>query len=83
YFQVNGETSARATSGASVTWTTLERNQITRDHMGHLFHQLLQAGILSTSQFFKGFSETLEIADDMAIDIPYVWQYIVKLVNPV
>ncbi|KAI5090312.1 eukaryotic translation initiation factor 4 gamma 3 isoform X8 [Silurus meridionalis] len=34
--------------------TTLERNQITRDHMGHLFHQLLQAGILSTSQFFKG-----------------------------
>ncbi|XP_046703809.1 uncharacterized protein LOC124384871 [Silurus meridionalis] len=51
--------------------TTLERNQITRDHVGHLFHQLLQAGILSTSQFFKGFSETLEIADDMAIDIPY------------
>ncbi|KAI5085180.1 eukaryotic translation initiation factor 4 gamma 3 isoform X6, partial [Silurus meridionalis] len=33
--------------------TTLERNQITRDHVGHLFHQLLQAGILSTSQFFK------------------------------
>ncbi|XP_046703567.1 eukaryotic translation initiation factor 4 gamma 3-like isoform X1 [Silurus meridionalis] len=63
--------------------TTLERNQITRDHMGHLFHQLLQAGILSTSQFFKGFSETLEIADDMAIDIPYVWQYIAELVNPV
>ncbi|KAF7707871.1 hypothetical protein HF521_016928 [Silurus meridionalis] len=49
--------------------TTLERNQITRDHVGHLFHQLLQAGILSTSQFFKGFSETLEIADDMAIDM--------------
>ncbi|KAF7707817.1 hypothetical protein HF521_016874 [Silurus meridionalis] len=63
--------------------TTLERNQITRDHMGHLFHQLLQAGILSTSQFFKGFSETLKIADDMAIDIPYVWQYIAELVNPV
>ncbi|KAI5611520.1 eukaryotic translation initiation factor 4 gamma 3 isoform X7 [Silurus asotus] len=34
--------------------TTLERNQITSDHVGHLFHQLLQAGILSTSQFFKG-----------------------------
>ncbi|KAI5607935.1 eukaryotic translation initiation factor 4 gamma 3 isoform X6, partial [Silurus asotus] len=33
--------------------TTLERHHITRDHMGHLFHQLLQAGILSTSQFFK------------------------------
>ncbi|XP_046692088.1 eukaryotic translation initiation factor 4 gamma 3-like [Silurus meridionalis] len=63
--------------------TMLERNQITRDHMGHLFHQLLQAGILSTSQFFKGFSETHEIADDMAIDIPYVWQYIAELVNPV
>lgn len=34
--------------------STLERSLITRDHMGQLFHQLLQAGSLSKSQFFKG-----------------------------
>lgn len=34
--------------------STLERSQITRDHMGQLLHQLLQAGSLSKSQFFKG-----------------------------
>lgn len=34
--------------------STLERSQITREHMGQLFHQLLQAGSLSKSQFFKG-----------------------------
>lgn len=63
--------------------STLERSQITRDHMGQLFHQLLQAGILSKPQFFKGVSETLETADDMAIDIPHIWLYLAELVNPV
>ncbi|XP_046725843.1 eukaryotic translation initiation factor 4 gamma 3-like isoform X3 [Silurus meridionalis] len=63
--------------------TTLERKQITRDQMGHLFHRLLQAGILSASQFFKGFSETLEVAEDLATDIPYIWRYIAELVHPV
>lgn len=34
--------------------STLERSQITRDHMGQLLHKLLQAESLSKSQFFKG-----------------------------
>ncbi len=34
--------------------STLERSQITRDHMGQLLYQLLQAGILHKLQFFKG-----------------------------
>ncbi|XP_062871620.1 eukaryotic translation initiation factor 4 gamma 3 isoform X3 [Trichomycterus rosablanca] len=63
--------------------STLERSQITRDHMGQLFYQLLQAECLSKPQFFKGFSETLETADDMAIDIPHIWLYLAELVNPV
>ncbi|XP_046703627.1 eukaryotic translation initiation factor 4 gamma 3-like isoform X2 [Silurus meridionalis] len=33
--------------------------------------------------FLKGSQKPLEIADDMAIGIPYVWQYIAELVNPV
>ncbi|XP_050952465.1 eukaryotic translation initiation factor 4 gamma 3 isoform X5 [Labeo rohita] len=63
--------------------STLERSQITRDHMGQLLFQLLQAGILHKLQFFKGFSETLEFADDMAIDIPHIWLYLAELVTPV
>ncbi|KAJ8257799.1 hypothetical protein GJAV_G00189870 [Gymnothorax javanicus] len=63
--------------------STLERSQITRDHMGHLLFLLLQSGTLSKAQYFKGFSETLELADDMAIDIPHIWLYLAELVAPV
>ncbi|NXO78898.1 IF4G3 factor, partial [Sitta europaea] len=62
--------------------STLERSQITRDHMGQLLHQLVQSGKLSRQDFFKGFSETLEMADDMAIDIPHIWLYLAELVTP-
>ncbi|XP_069096170.1 eukaryotic translation initiation factor 4 gamma 3 isoform X6 [Pleurodeles waltl] len=62
--------------------STLERSQITRDHMGQLFHQLVQADKLDKEDFFKGFSETLELADDMAIDIPHIWLYLAELVTP-
>ncbi|CAN8198549.1 unnamed protein product [Coccothraustes coccothraustes] len=62
--------------------STLERSQITRDHMGQLFHQLVHSGKLSKQEFFKGFSETLEMADDMAIDIPHIWLYLAELVTP-
>ncbi|XP_064253121.1 eukaryotic translation initiation factor 4 gamma 3 isoform X17 [Passer domesticus] len=63
--------------------STLERSQITRDHMGQLLHQLVHSGKLSKQDFFKGFSETLEMADDMAIDIPHIWLYLAELVTPV
>ncbi|NXU72165.1 IF4G3 factor, partial [Oreotrochilus melanogaster] len=62
--------------------STLERSQITRDHMGQLLHQLVQAGKLSKQDFFKGFADTLEMADDMAIDIPHIWLYLAELVTP-
>ncbi|XP_008588928.1 PREDICTED: eukaryotic translation initiation factor 4 gamma 3 isoform X3 [Galeopterus variegatus] len=62
--------------------STLERSQITRDHMGQLLYQLVQSEKLSKQDFFKGFSETLELADDMAIDIPHIWLYLAELVAP-
>ncbi|XP_054705393.1 eukaryotic translation initiation factor 4 gamma 3 isoform X14 [Grus americana] len=62
--------------------STLERSHITRDHMGQLLHQLVQSGKLSKQDFFKGFSDTLEMADDMAIDIPHIWLYLAELVTP-
>lgn len=33
---------------------TLERSQIAREHMGLLYYQLIQKGILSHSQLYKG-----------------------------
>lgn len=63
--------------------STLERSQITRDHMGQLFFQLLHQGILPKSEFYKGFADTLEQADDMAIDIPHIWLYLAELLCPV
>uniref|UniRef100_A0A8C9Z4T8 Eukaryotic translation initiation factor 4 gamma 3 n=1 Tax=Sander lucioperca TaxID=283035 RepID=A0A8C9Z4T8_SANLU len=63
--------------------STLERSQITRDHMGQLFFQLLQQNILSRPHFLKGFADTLEQADDMAIDIPHIWLYLAELLSPV
>lgn len=63
--------------------STLERSQIKRDHMGQLLFQLVQQGILPRPQFYRGFSETLEQADDMAIDIPHIWLYLAELLSPV
>ncbi|XP_028301688.1 eukaryotic translation initiation factor 4 gamma 3 isoform X4 [Gouania willdenowi] len=63
--------------------STLERSQITREHMGQLFFQLVQRGILPKPEFYKGFTDTLEQADDMAIDIPHIWLYLAELLSPV
>uniref|UniRef100_A0A7N6AYY1 Eukaryotic translation initiation factor 4 gamma, 3a n=1 Tax=Anabas testudineus TaxID=64144 RepID=A0A7N6AYY1_ANATE len=63
--------------------STLERSQITRDHMGQLLFQLVQQEILPKPQFYKGFADTLEQADDMAIDIPHIWLYLAELLSPV
>ncbi|XP_019712219.1 eukaryotic translation initiation factor 4 gamma 3 isoform X4 [Hippocampus comes] len=63
--------------------STLERSQITRDHMGLLFFQLVQQRVLPKDQFYKGFADILEQADDMAIDIPHIWLYLAQLLTPV
>nr|XP_009304365.1 eukaryotic translation initiation factor 4 gamma 3 isoform X2 [Danio rerio] len=62
--------------------STLERSQKAREHMGLLYYQLIQKGILPHSQLYKGFSEMLEQADDMAIDIPFIWLYLAELLSP-
>lgn len=62
--------------------STLERSQITRDHMGRLLFQLVQQGVLPKAQLLRGFAETLELADDMAIDIPHIWLYLAELLSP-
>ncbi|CAN9511154.1 unnamed protein product [Ophioblennius macclurei] len=62
--------------------STLERSTIAREHMGLLLHQLLKTSILPTQQYYKGLQEILEVADDMAIDIPHIWLYLAELTTP-
>ncbi|KAL6472011.1 hypothetical protein MHYP_G00206610 [Metynnis hypsauchen] len=50
--------------------------------MGLLLHQLVKAGTLSTQQYYKGLLEVLEVAEDMAIDIPHIWVYLAELIVP-
>ncbi|KAI1893865.1 hypothetical protein AGOR_G00128060 [Albula goreensis] len=62
--------------------STLERSTIAREHMGLLLHQLVKAGTLPTEQYYKGLCEILEVAEDMAIDIPHIWLYLAEIISP-
>ncbi|KAM6933794.1 eukaryotic translation initiation factor 4 gamma 1-like [Xenentodon cancila] len=62
--------------------STLERSTIAREHMGLLLHQLYKMAILPTQQFYKGLQEILEVAEDMAIDIPHFFLYLAELITP-
>ncbi|KAF7648962.1 hypothetical protein LDENG_00149320 [Lucifuga dentata] len=62
--------------------STLERSTIAREHMGLLLHQLIKAGTLPIQQYYEGLQEILEVAEDMAIDIPHIWLYLAELITP-
>ncbi|KAG1932736.1 eukaryotic translation initiation factor 4 gamma 1 isoform X2 [Pimephales promelas] len=63
--------------------STLERSALAREHLGLLFHQLVKTKTLSTQQYYKGLLEVLEVAEDMAIDIPHIWLYLAELICPI
>uniref|UniRef100_H3A733 Eukaryotic translation initiation factor 4 gamma 1 n=1 Tax=Latimeria chalumnae TaxID=7897 RepID=H3A733_LATCH len=63
--------------------STLERSTIAREHMGLLLYQLVKAGTLPKEQYYKGLQEILEVAEDMAIDIPHIWPYLAELITPI
>ncbi|XP_029700296.1 eukaryotic translation initiation factor 4 gamma 1 isoform X3 [Takifugu rubripes] len=62
--------------------STLERSTIARERMGQLLHQLVKASILPTAQYYKGLHQILEMAEDIAIDIPHIWLYLAELITP-
>ncbi|KAL4647031.1 eukaryotic translation initiation factor 4 gamma 1 isoform X1 [Arapaima gigas] len=62
--------------------STLERSPIAREHMSLLLYQLVKTGTLSSEQYFRGLQEILEVAEDMAIDIPHIWLYLAELITP-
>uniref|UniRef100_A0A8C6LVX0 Eukaryotic translation initiation factor 4 gamma, 1a n=1 Tax=Nothobranchius furzeri TaxID=105023 RepID=A0A8C6LVX0_NOTFU len=62
--------------------STLERSTIAREHMGLLLHQLVKAETLPIKEYYKGLNEILEVAEDMAIDIPHIWLYLAEIITP-
>uniref|UniRef100_A0A8C5EFS0 Eukaryotic translation initiation factor 4 gamma 1-like n=1 Tax=Gouania willdenowi TaxID=441366 RepID=A0A8C5EFS0_GOUWI len=62
--------------------STLERSTTVREHLGLLLYQLVKVGTLPTEQYYKGLQEILEVAEDMAIDIPHMWLYLAELITP-
>ncbi|XP_068593625.1 eukaryotic translation initiation factor 4 gamma 1a isoform X2 [Cebidichthys violaceus] len=62
--------------------STLERSTIARERAGLLLRHLVKAGVLTSEQYYKGLEETLEAAEDMAIDIPHIWLYLAELITP-
>ncbi|XP_059187653.1 eukaryotic translation initiation factor 4 gamma 1-like isoform X2 [Centropristis striata] len=62
--------------------STLERSTIAREHMGLLLQQLIKNSILTKEQYYNGLQEILEVAEDMAIDIPHIWLYLAELFTP-
>ncbi|KAI4798532.1 hypothetical protein KUCAC02_021987 [Chaenocephalus aceratus] len=62
--------------------STLERSTIARERMGLLLQQLIKAGTLPKQQYYNGLQEILEVAEDMAIDIPHIWLYLAELISP-
>ncbi|KAM3860338.1 eukaryotic translation initiation factor 4 gamma 1-like [Diretmus argenteus] len=62
--------------------STLDRSTIAREHMGLLLHELIKAGSLPVQQYYQGLQEILEMAEDMAVDIPHIWLYLAELITP-
>eukprot|EP00106_Octopus_bimaculoides_P008013 XP_014775455.1 PREDICTED: eukaryotic translation initiation factor 4 gamma 3-like [Octopus bimaculoides] len=61
----------------------LERSEASRKQSGKLFSVLLKEKIIEGKRFTQGLMEILEIAEDMQIDIPKIWQYLGELISPV
>ncbi|XP_036398059.1 eukaryotic translation initiation factor 4 gamma 1-like [Megalops cyprinoides] len=62
--------------------TALERDAVARERTGRLLQQLVQAGTLPAQQYYRGMQEILEVAEDMAIDIPHIWLYLAEIIVP-
>jgi translation initiation factor 4G len=60
----------------------LERSPQARQRTGALLHHLIKNRVLSNSQCVEGLHSVLEMAEDMVVDIPHVWQYFGEMIGP-
>ncbi|VDI79057.1 translation initiation factor 4G [Mytilus galloprovincialis] len=60
----------------------LERSTVSRRHTGLLLHDLVKNSIITDKQYVQGLNSVLVYAEDMAIDIPKIYQYFGELISP-
>ena len=64
-----------------LTNSALEKSGEDRKKIGRLPSQLVKKNILLRSQFVKGLEAVLEIAEDLVVDIPKIWDYFGELIG--
>jgi len=60
----------------------LEKSDSTRKAVGNMLAELIKHEILPLDLHLKGVAAALEFAEDLAIDIPIVWNYFGQLIAP-
>ena len=60
---------------------SLDRSPGTRRQTGVLLHHLITNHVLSNCQCVEGLRLFLDLADDMKVDIPHVWQYLGDMIG--
>nr|CAG23924.1 eukaryotic initiation factor 4G [Sphaerechinus granularis] len=59
----------------------IEKKQDMRETVGVLFHSLLNSNLLTKEQYLTGIKDMIEFAEDMAIDIPKIYEYLGELMG--
>ncbi|XP_067140206.1 eukaryotic translation initiation factor 4 gamma 3-like isoform X2 [Centruroides vittatus] len=67
---------------SSAIFQVLERSSQSRHLIGELMHHLVKKKIITLDLYVKGLKSVLEMADDCAIDVPKIWQYLGELIEP-
>lgn len=60
----------------------LERNESIRTSLGQLFFSALKENKIEAKAFEEGLKRVVEIADDMAIDVPKISTYLSQIIAP-
>ncbi|XP_072174929.1 eukaryotic translation initiation factor 4 gamma 1-like [Diadema setosum] len=54
----------------------IEKKREMRENVGVLFQTLIVKNLLTNEQYLAGLKNTIDYAEDMAIDIPKIWEYL-------
>ncbi|XP_041479661.1 eukaryotic translation initiation factor 4 gamma 1-like isoform X3 [Lytechinus variegatus] len=59
----------------------IEKKQDMRESVGVLFHSLLNSNLVTKEQYLTGIKDMVEFAEDMAIDIPKIYEYLGEIMG--
>ena len=66
-----------------ILFQVIERTNQARSKTGSLMSQLLLKKMISEDQFLDGLGVILDIAEDLLVDIPKLWDFLAQIVAPV